>query len=151
MYWCTRCSATNNYILNPNAGGMLTIDDSQGVTISGNVFQQTVNQSCRGIVSSEASSERGRTFNASNNVAICNNTFYLQQASNNEGIRIYYLTGKKMNNLVVANNVFFSLNATYINTDFVNVGKFVNNTAIGGGNTITNTNTSGTITTVNNN
>ena len=151
MYWSTRCSLTNNYVLNPHTVSMLTIDDSQGLTISGNVFQQTVNQFCRGIVSTGASSENGRTLNASNNVAICNNTFYLQQASNNEGIRIYYLTGKKMNNLVVANNVFFSLNATYINTDFVNVGKFVNNTAIGGGTTITNTNTSGTITTVNNN
>lgn len=151
MYWCTRCSLTNNYVLNPHAASMLDIDDSQGLTISGNVFQQTVNQFCRGIVSSAASSSSGRTLNASNNVSICNNTFYLQQASNNEGIRIYYLTGKKMNNLVVANNVFFSLGITYCETDFVNVGKFVNNTAIGGGTTITNTNTSGTITTVNNN
>ena len=151
MYWCTRCSLTNNHVLNPHAASMLDIDDSQGLTISGNVFQQTVNQFCRGIVSSGASSSSGRTLNASNNVSICNNTFYLQQASNNEGIRIYYLTGKKMNNLVVANNVFFSLGGTYCETDFVNVGKFVNNTAIGGGTTITNTNTSGTITTVNNN
>lgn len=151
MYWCTRCSLTNNHVLNPHSASMLDIDDSQGLTISGNVFQQTVNQFCRGIVSSGASSSSGRTLNASNNVSICNNTFYLQQASNNEGIRIYYLTGKKMNNLVVANNVFFSLGITYCETDFVNVGKFVNNTAIGGGTTITNTNTSGTITTVNNN
>ncbi len=131
-YFCSRSSFKGNHVVNPATGSGFAFADCSVMDVSDNSISQSLNQFCRGIVNNNDASYQGRTITASNDVMLCDNEFWLSQASNDSAIYLPFTTGARCNNLIVAGNKARSTALSYINTDWVIVGKFVNNVTIGG-------------------
>jgi len=151
MNFCERCSVSGNTIINPVTQSGIAYASCYSVDFSDNTIIQTNNQFCRGFVTNTTSPYiGGRTINGSDDVAIVNNRIWLQEASNNEAFYLVFTAGIPATRLVIANNVLFSDETTYLVADYVSVFKVVNNTGIGGTSISTGGNST-SVTTVNNN
>lgn len=132
MYFCKKSVCSGNTIVDPiNASG-ISFTTCSVLDISSNKISQSLNQFCRGVVNDSDASYQGRTITASNDIIISDNEAWLTQASNNEMLYLMFTTGARCNSLIVANNKSRSTALAYITTDWVIIGKFVNNVTIGG-------------------